>query len=82
MWTKQYNILLKYSRNDFSPTRFLPETATKHLFEIAWNAIRVSNSGQVLHHNIFQQFGSDAALKSRGNLCFFEDVGIEGFFAF
>jgi hypothetical protein len=26
--------------------------------------------------------GSDAALKSRGNLCFFEDVGIEGFFAF
>jgi hypothetical protein len=27
-------------------------------------------------------FGSDAALKSRGNLCFFEDVGVEGFFAF
>jgi hypothetical protein len=26
--------------------------------------------------------GSDAALKSRGNLCFFEDVGVEGFFAF
>ena len=25
---------------------------------------------------------SDAALKSRGNLCFFEDVGVEGFFAF
>jgi len=26
--------------------------------------------------------GSDAALKSRDNLCFFEDVGVEGFFAF
>jgi hypothetical protein len=26
--------------------------------------------------------GSDAALKSRGNLCFFEDVWVEGFFAF
>ena len=25
--------------------------------------------------------GSDAALKSRGNLCFFEDVGVAGFFA-
>jgi hypothetical protein len=30
----------------------------------------------------FSFFGSDAALKSRGNLCFFEDVGVEGFFAF
>ena len=28
------------------------------------------------------KMGSDAALKSRGNLCFFEDVGVEGFFAF
>ena len=27
-------------------------------------------------------FGSDAALKSRGYLCFFQDVGVEGFFAF
>jgi hypothetical protein len=29
-----------------------------------------------------QFLGSDAALKSRDNLCFFEDVGVEGFFAF
>jgi hypothetical protein len=29
-----------------------------------------------------QSLGSDAALKSRDNLCFFEDVGVEGFFAF
>jgi len=27
-------------------------------------------------------FGSDAALKSRGDWCFFEDVGVEGFLAF
>jgi hypothetical protein len=26
--------------------------------------------------------GSDAALRSRGNWCFFEDVGVEGFLAF
>jgi hypothetical protein len=29
-----------------------------------------------------ESLGSDAALKSRDNLCFFEDVGVEGFFAF
>ena len=34
------------------------------------------------HDAHFPSLGSDAALKSRGNLCFFEDVGVEGFFAF
>jgi hypothetical protein len=34
------------------------------------------------HLGVHPIWGSDAALKSRGNLCFFEDVGVEGFFAF
>jgi hypothetical protein len=41
-----------------------------------------SNFSSVFSDFLGSFLGSDAALKSRGNLCFFEDVGVEGFFAF
>jgi len=44
---------------------------------------RIRSSGQPVSAATADTYlGSDAALKSRDNLCFFEDVGVEGFFAF
>jgi hypothetical protein len=57
--------------------RWLAEWAGKEGKSAIYHCI-----SRVVDRRFVFSFGSDAALKSRDNLCFFEDVGVEGFFAF